>query len=182
MLESLTDRDRFTWWFPLWAAGCAVITFFPLTISSSDDAVMLYVFVTVPVVSFVLLRIAFRRKGGQRLAAVSMFIVFVVFTAILFTRFTDIRNASRWLTYARVYKAEVLSGSEPGGGQLRHAELEGWGFPGAGDTVVYVVFDGVPCSTLEDAREWQIHRLALRHFSYPATGEQLVRRTVLHRD
>jgi hypothetical protein len=102
---------------------------------------MLYVFVTVPVVSFVLLRIAFRRKGGQRLAAVSMFIVFVVFTAILFTRFTDIRNASRWLTYARVYKAEVLSGSEPGGGQLRHAELEGWGFPGAGDTVVYVVFD-----------------------------------------
>jgi hypothetical protein len=47
---------------------------------------------------------------------------------------------TRWFLWSKKYKAEVAA--QPAATQgLRHIEWDGWGFPGAGDTVVYLVFD-----------------------------------------
>ncbi len=68
MSKNLTEKEWFRYWFPAYVAGCSVITFFPLTFSSSDLPVILYVFTALPVVNFVLLFVAQQRKGTQRLA------------------------------------------------------------------------------------------------------------------
>jgi hypothetical protein len=52
-----------------------------------------------------------------------------------------IRNAARWSVGSHHYKAEVLRQPEAVGRELKHIEWDGWGFPGAGDTNVYLVFD-----------------------------------------
>ena len=53
------------------------------------------------------------------------------------------------LTRAGPYKSEVMSQPTSPNSLLRHVEWEGWGFPGAGDTVTYLVFD--PSERLLDA-------------------------------
>jgi hypothetical protein len=140
MFTNLTEKEWFRYRFPAYVAGCSAITFLPLTVSSSDLAVMLYVFAAVPVVSFVLLFIARQRKGIQRLAALSVFGVFLVFTAILAKDFLKIRTAAQWAVHSRGYKAKVLAQSRFSNGHFGHVELQGWGFAGQ-DTVVYVVHD-----------------------------------------
>ncbi len=55
----------------------------------------------------------------------------------------------RWLTHAGLYKTEVMSQPTSPNNLLRHVEWDGWGFPGAGDTVTYLVFD--PSERLLDA-------------------------------
>ena len=139
MSEEPTIDDRFRWWFPMCAAGCIVAATLPLTVSSSDLAVVLYVFVAAPTVTFCLLRTAYPRRGYQRLASLSTFAVFLIFTAVLFTHFLDIRYSIRWFVFGRHFKAEVMSQPRPAEGQLRHIDWEGWGFAGAGDTTVYLV-------------------------------------------
>ena len=141
MLEKSSATDRFVWWFPICAAGCGALAVFPLTVSISDLSAILYVLATIPVVSLVLLLIVYRRGRKQRLAALSAFAVFLVFTGALFARFADTRDAARWFVYARISKADVLAQPNLANGTLRHTEWEGWGFPGAGNTVVYLVFD-----------------------------------------
>ncbi len=69
---------------------------------------------------------------------------FVIFTAFLFVRFIDTRDALRWFFEGRFVKAEVLAQTSPAH-SLRHIEWEGWGFAGS-DTTVYLVFD--PKNTL----------------------------------
>jgi hypothetical protein len=50
------------------------------------------------------------------------------------------RTTVRWMLYSGTYKAEVLA-QPTVAGELRHIEWDGWGGFGAGDTVVYLVFD-----------------------------------------
>jgi hypothetical protein len=45
------------------------------------------------------------------------------------------------LIWSRDYKAEVLAQKDSARGELKHVEWDGSGFPGAGDTTVYLVFD-----------------------------------------
>jgi hypothetical protein len=125
------------------------MAFFPLTLSSSDFSAILYVFATIPLVSLVLLLTAYRRRRKQRLAALSAFAIFLVFTVALFARFADMRDATRWFVSGRTSKADVLAQSNLAKGTMRHVEWEGWGFPGAGNTVVYLVFD--PADSLASA-------------------------------
>ena len=148
MLEKEFARERFVWWFPLCAAVCVALTLFPLTVSSSDLSVILYVVVTVPLVSLVLLGICYKRRGRQRLTALSAFALFVIFTAVLFVRFPDTTDAGRWLVFGKSCKAELLAQPSPAPTLLRHMEWEGWGFAGS-DTTVYLVFD--PTDTLANA-------------------------------
>jgi hypothetical protein len=149
MLENLAGKDRFVWLFSALAALCCAAALFPLTVSSSDLCAILYVFVTIPLVSLVLLVIAYRRRERQRLNALTAFALFLVFTAALFARFAEMRDAARWFVYGRAFKADLLTQADTAGGQLKHIEWEGWGFPGAGDTAVYVVFD--PTDSLASA-------------------------------
>ncbi len=83
----------------------------------------------------------------------------------------EMRTATRWFLWSKAYKAEVLAQSNPPDGNLRHVEWDGWGFPCAGDTVMYLLFDptdslspmakngssgkftGIPCSVP------RVHRL-----------------------
>lgn len=147
-MEKEFVRERFVWWFPICAAACSALALFPLTVSSSDLSVILYVVVTVPIVSLVLLGISYKCPGKQRLTALSAFAVFVIFTAVLFVRFLDTRDAVRWLVFGKSFKAEVLAQPSPALTLLRHMEWEGWGFAGS-DTTVYLVFD--PTDTLATA-------------------------------
>jgi hypothetical protein len=149
MLENLAGKDRFVWWFPALTALCGAAALFPLTVSSSDLCAILYVFATIPLVSLVLLLIAYRRRGKQRLSALSAFALFLVFTAVLFARLDEMRSDARWFVYGRTFKANLLTQPNAAGGLFKHIEWEGWGFAGAGDTVVYLVFD--PTDSLASA-------------------------------
>lgn len=120
MLEKEFARERFVWWFSLCAAVCVALTLFP--VSSSDLSVILYVVVTVPLVSLVLLGISYKRRGRQRLTALSAFALFVIFTAVLFVRFPDTTDAGRWLVFGKSCKAELLAQPSPAPTLLRHME------------------------------------------------------------
>jgi hypothetical protein len=56
---------------------------------------------------------------------------------------------NRWTIWSRYYKTELLAQSVAANGELKHIEWDGWGFPGAGDTTVYLVFD--PTNSLATA-------------------------------
>jgi hypothetical protein len=58
-------------------------------------------------------------------------------------------SRARWFVRASEYKTKVMSEPLGQNGSLRHLEWDGWGFPGAGDTVLYLVFD--PNDQLLDA-------------------------------
>jgi hypothetical protein len=53
----------------------------------------------------------------------------------------NLRYPVRWILESESYKAEVLASQESKDGYFRHTEWDGWGFAGAGDTTVYLVFD-----------------------------------------
>lgn len=113
---------------------------FPLTSASSDDAALFYTLATAPTVCILLSILSFTSQGKQRIAVVSTFAAFLIFTAMLITHFLAIRDAVRWFAYGRILKAEVLREPNPSDASLRHVEWDGWGFAGS-DTTVYLVFD-----------------------------------------
>jgi hypothetical protein len=47
----------------------------------------------------------------------------------------------RWTLSSSRYKRQVLALPPTADGYLKHMEWDGWGFPGAGNTVVYLVYD-----------------------------------------
>jgi len=47
----------------------------------------------------------------------------------------------RWFLLSKHYKAQVMAQPNTQNGNLKHIAWEGWGFPGVGDSVVYLVFD-----------------------------------------
>ena len=74
---------------------------------------------------------------GSHLSILSLFVGLLV-TAWLITKNDD---AIRWMLRSQSYKNQVLALPKPADGYLKHVEWDGWGFAGAGDTVVYLVFD-----------------------------------------
>ena len=61
--------------------------------------------------------------------------------AVAWTVSPSARTSLRWSVRSRHYKGEVLALPAPADGYLKHIEWDGWGFPGAGNTAVYLVFD-----------------------------------------
>jgi hypothetical protein len=115
-----------------------------------------------------------RGLRDRRLASLSTLAMLIVFggtSYLLIKNELDIRSTARWLLGARKYIAAVLALPQPSDKALKHVEWDGWGFPGGGDTKVYVVFDsndllsktgnlnasgkfpGLPCAV------YRIHRL-----------------------
>ncbi|WP_353068915.1 hypothetical protein RBB75_18230 [Tunturibacter empetritectus] len=74
-------------------------------------------------------------------AAIAIMIVCCVTTWVVLKKRNEIRTNTRWFFGSKRYKAQVLATGATNDGQLKHMEWDGWGFPGAGDTVVYLVFD-----------------------------------------
>lgn len=90
-----------------------------------------------------LLILAIDKKGLRRLAVLSMLIVYGAVSGglFLFPGSREMHWTARWFLWSKNYKAKVPARPDSTNGTLRHIEWDGWGFPGAGDTVVYLVFD-----------------------------------------
>jgi hypothetical protein len=90
-----------------------------------------------------------RGKPRRGLAIASMLIALWAVSWTLQRNELRIRNEIRWLFNSKNYKAQVLKQPISANGELRHIEWDGWGFPGAGDTVIYLVYD--PNDSLAEA-------------------------------
>jgi hypothetical protein len=140
MVESTAEKDRFNWRLPFYAAAGALIVVLPLAMSSADLGALFYLFVTA-IVTLALVVTVIHKKRRQRLSALSMLVVYCSVSAVLFVNYSAVRDDARWLLWSKGYKAQVLAQPAYASGELKHVEWDGWGFPGAGYTVVYVLFD-----------------------------------------
>lgn len=141
MAEKTTSVvDRFDWRPSVFAAVGALVLFALIMIFGDDFLEKFYILLVAPSIVFGLLIVAIVRRRSRPLAILSMLIVYCVVSAGLFIHSKKIHWTTRWFLWSKKYKAEVAA--QPAAIQgLRHIEWDGWGFPGAGDTVVYLVFD-----------------------------------------
>lgn len=61
--------------------------------------------------------------------------------ALAFTVNESLKSGLRWAVFAKSYKEQVSALPAPADGSFKHIEWDGWGVPGAGKTVMYLVFD-----------------------------------------
>jgi hypothetical protein len=141
MIQRMAEENRFHRQLPFYIALGSLLIFFPIIIHDPTFGVILYLLVVAPIVSLFLLVIATRRKVHQRLAILSMLAVYWLVSWTLVKNSVDVRASSRWFIRSKDYKAKVLALPDSGNGEFRHIEWDGWGFAGAGDTNVYLVFD-----------------------------------------
>jgi hypothetical protein len=143
MVGKAAEGDRFNWLLSLYAAVGALVVLLPEFIYGIDFWGVLGFFVGIPILSIVgLVAIAAVIRGQPRrsLAIVSAMVAFCAVVGVLERYEFKTRTEVRWLWNSEAYKAQVLAQPAPVNGELRHIEWDGWGFPGAGDTVVYLVF------------------------------------------
>ena len=55
----------------------------------------------------------------------------------------------KWMLLSHAYQHKLSALPASSAGEFRHIEWDGWGFPGAGNTVVYLVYD--PSNSLQVA-------------------------------
>jgi hypothetical protein len=138
------------WRLPLYAVLGTFIVFIPIAVGqSSDISLFLYILVAIPIISLFLLIYAVLKKGRRRLSILSLLVVYWAVSVALVANYSAIRDTSRWLVWSHDYKVEILAQPASANGELKHVEWDGWGFPGAGDTTVHLVFD--PTDTLSAA-------------------------------
>jgi hypothetical protein len=143
MKEKTAGGDRFNWRLPIYVAlGTSVVSIL-VAISESDG--ILYFFVVVPIISVFsfafLLIAAIKKKPHRCLTILALLVVYWALSFAFLKNYPAIRNAARWSLWSERYKAEVLAQPDDANGGLKHIDWDGWGFPGAGDTTVYLVFD-----------------------------------------
>jgi hypothetical protein len=175
MSATTSDGNRVEWRLPLYALLGALILF---SIGPYIFSVVLYLLI-VAIVSVLLLNDAIGKRRRQSLLAL---VVFWVVSAVLVKNYSAIRDECRWLMWSHEYMAKVLAQRDSATGELKHIEWDGWGFPGAGDTTVYLVFDptdalsaaprsnrpgtfdGLPCE-LPLVRRLESHWYAVRFYT-----------------
>lgn len=115
--------------------------FVPKIIFGNDIGTFLVTAVAAIIVSLTFLIVLFRTIRRQSVGLLSMIAVFCVVSWLLFRVSDDVRTTGRWLIHSKRYKAEIFAQPNSTNGELKHVEWDGWGFAGAGDTTVYLVFD-----------------------------------------
>ena len=133
--------NRLNWWLPFYGSLGAAIVLLPKMILGNEIGTFLGTAVIAAIVGLVLLVVLFRTIRRQSMAALSMVAVFGAASWLLFRVSDDVRTTGRWFIQSGRYKTEILAQPNSTNGELKHAEWDGWGFAGAGDTVVYLVFD-----------------------------------------
>ena len=123
--------NPFNWWLPFYGSLGAAIVLLPKMILGNDIGTFLETAIIAATVGLILFVVFFRTIRRQSVAA----------SWLLFSVSDDIRTDGRWLIRSGRYKAAILSQPNSTNGELKHAEWDGWGFAGSGDTVVYLVFD-----------------------------------------
>jgi hypothetical protein len=139
MVEKTTIRSNLE--LPAYGALGAVIIALPTMIFGNDIGTFFITLLLGAIVSLILLIIAVQQVRRRALSVLSMLTLFCAVGVLLFRVSEDVRTTGRWLIRSKHYKAEVLAQPNSAKGELKHVEWDGWGFPGAGDTVMYLVFD-----------------------------------------
>jgi hypothetical protein len=135
-------RERFNWRLPLYTAFVTIVACLLDAFAEFDGVLYFLLVVFVSLSLFALLLFAAIGKQPRRCVSIlSILAVYSILSFIVFRNHYAIRNTARWSLLSRRYKAEILAQSDPANGELKHIEWDGWGFPGAGDTTVYLVFD-----------------------------------------
>jgi hypothetical protein len=135
-------KDRFNWWLPFYSAVVALILFV-LVIIYGGDADLLYALFAFPASIIFLtaaLVLSICKLKLRSLAVLSMVVVFWVFSCALLKNSRELHSTVQWHLRSKDYKAKVLAQPVTANGELKHIELDFWGFPGA-DTVMYLVLD-----------------------------------------
>jgi hypothetical protein len=88
-----------------------------------------------------LLLLACYKKRLTAGATIAIMVVYSVTTWIVLISRGEIRTNTRWFFGSKRYKTQVLATGAANDDELKHMEWDGWGGFGAGDTVVYLVFD-----------------------------------------
>lgn len=114
--------------------------FLALLVPDRDGSFLPYMLISFPIVGL-LVADAIRKKGQRRLLRLVTVIIYCAIFAVILSHFSSVHTAARWLVWSHDYKAKVLAQRPAAGGELRHAEWDDWGFAGAGNTTVYLVFD-----------------------------------------
>ena len=143
MVENDSERRRFDWRPLLYFAAITIVISAIVTLAESDG--ILYFVGVFPIVSLtlfvLLLRAATKNRMRRSAVILSMLAIYWLLSLALLTNYSAIRDVTRWSLRSHRYKSELLAQPASKGGELRHIEWDGWGFPGAGDTTVYLVFD-----------------------------------------
>ncbi len=136
-LQQTADSHMFARRMAICVAASLVFLVLSLTFASADLGAALCFGIAL-FSALLLFAFGVAKKGGQRLAAMLVKMVYV-FAAMLFkSNYSLVRDHCRWLFLSGGYKARVLA--QPPSEQLKHAEWDGWGFAGA-DTTVFLVSD-----------------------------------------
>ena len=125
-----------------------------LTINGSDLGALLIVLIAAPLLTTGLIMVGLVFSSRRRWL-VTIVVVFCILSSAtaLFTNYQVTRQRARWVVGSSVYKSRLLKQPLPPSA-LRHLDWDGWGFAGAGNTEVYLVYD--PADLL--AAETAIHR------------------------
>jgi hypothetical protein len=147
----LATTPSLKWWPPLCAALAALAFPVLIEISSAFNLGGLFYFLIVaPVIVIIFLAVAIRMRS------LHFWLVPIVFCLISWWCWNNsylIRAHGRWLVASSSFKGKVLSQAVSASGELKHMEWDGWGFAGAGDTTVYLVYDPTDSLALATRRE-----------------------------
>ena len=137
----MVKARQFKWRLPLFSAVSAVIVFLPELLFGYGMGVFLYLLLAAPIVTVAVLVVAAFRVRKQTLAVLTMAATYALVMWGLNITADTLNTRGRWFIHATRYKAEVISQPVPSRGSLKHIEWYSDGFPGAGNTVGYLVFD-----------------------------------------
>jgi hypothetical protein len=127
---------------PLLIVAASVTVVLGLLVALTDSDGLLYFLLVFPI-SLALLALSLVAVINKRnwLTPLSILAIYWILSVAFLTNYRTVRNGARWILWSRAYKANVLSQPALPNGELKHVEWDGWGFPGAGDTTVYLAFD-----------------------------------------
>lgn len=142
MFREMSLPRRIDWLLPLGATAlAAVFGFLCVTVVDDDSGILLLLFGVAPclLVAFFILA-----RAGRNWVRFEIALLIIVASAgiwLVATNFHETRRIVRWAIYASAYKERAITAPNVSGDYLKHTEWDGWGFPGAGNTVEYLVFD-----------------------------------------
>lgn len=156
MVET-TPEARFNWALPSCTALVIVLIYISMEFWAWNAEFFVSVLFVAPVLVVLsialIISAALGRSRQTRLTLLTTVAVLWVTSAAMFLLIgrygLAIRTTVRWLAWSRDYKTEVLAQPPSTNGNFKHIEWDGWGFAGAGDTTVYLVFD--PSDSLSGA-------------------------------
>jgi hypothetical protein len=137
-----THGSRVDWRLSVYTVLGGLILF---TIGPYDLSVIAYLFIA-SIVSMFLLTDAIGKRRRQSLLAL---VILWAVSAVLVQNYSAIRDQGRWLVSSHGYKVKVLAQPNSATAEMKHIEWDVWGFAGAGDTTVFLVFD--PTDSLSEA-------------------------------